>query len=32
MLHGCVYDGDQRYVGYIADIIVDQEFKVGNVD
>ena len=32
MLHGSVDDGDQRYVGHIADIIVDQELEVGNVD
>ena len=32
MLHGSVNDGNQRYVGYIADIIVDQELEVGYVD
>ena len=32
MLHGSVDDGYQGYVGDIADIIVDQELEVGNVD
>ena len=32
MLHGSVDDGYQGYVGHIADIIVDQELEVGNVD
>ena len=32
MLHGGVDQGDQGNVGHIADVGVDQELEVGDVD
>ena len=32
MLHGGVDEGDQGYVGHIADVCIDQELEVGDVD
>ena len=32
MLHGTMDDGDQWYVGHIADVLVDQEMKISNVN
>ena len=32
MLHGGVDEGDQGYVGHIADVCVDQELEVSDVD
>ena len=32
MLHGTMDDGDQWYVGHIADVLVDKELKVSNVN
>ena len=32
MLHGGVDQGDQADVGHIADVGVDQELEVGDVD